>query len=194
MSNVRNHEYWKDRKFELEEQGFTIIESLVPESLCQASIDAICQFMEVDRHDRSTWYKDDPINDTGSVPMHHHPSFWEVRQHPEVYDAFVKLLDEEALWVTMDRASFKPPCRYDLPQYGNDQNRMHWDYDFRLLEVPVYQGLIYLTDTEKQQGAFGGLPQVYRQVKDGTFHNPELLLYFFHGVVLTSDVHTSRVT
>ncbi|MGF1701102.1 phytanoyl-CoA dioxygenase family protein [Photobacterium makurazakiensis] len=185
----RSEAFWGEKRAQLAEQGYTVIESVVPASLRQASIDAICDFMAVDLKDRRTWYKDDPINDSGSVPMHHHPAFWQVRQHPDIYHAFAKLLEEEKLWVTMDRASFKPPCRYDLEQYGNDQNRMHWDYDFRKLDEPVYQGLIYLTDTEKSQGAFGGLPQVYRQIVNNTFHDPELFDKFTINGLYLEEVY-----
>ncbi|PAU39042.1 hypothetical protein CKF94_06545 [Vibrio coralliilyticus] len=185
----KNARYWDEKRAQLAEQGYTVIESVVPQELCQSSIEAICSFMEVDLNNKDTWYKQDPINDTGSVPMHHHPAFWQVRQHPDVYQAFAQLLNEEQLWVTMDRASFKPPCRYDLPQYGNDSNRMHWDYDFRQMDIPVYQGLIYLTDTEKEQGAFGGLPQVYRQIIDNTFHDPSLFEQFTINGLYLEDVY-----
>ena len=81
----KNARYWDEKRAQLAEQGYTVIESVVPQELCQSSIEAICSFMEVDLNNKDTWYKQDPINDTGSVPMHHHPAFWQVRQHPDVY-------------------------------------------------------------------------------------------------------------
>ena len=184
----RDAAYWAGKQQQLDEDGYTVIESLVPAEVCQASIDAICEFMNVDQNDRRTWYKDHPINTSGTVPMHHHPAFWQLRQEPGIYDAFRRFLGEDDLWVSMDRASFKPPCRYDLPQYGSDRNRMHWDYDFRNQPHKVYQGLVYLTDTKKEQGAFCCLPEIYRQMADKSFGFERLEKFSVNGLYL-EDVH-----
>jgi ectoine hydroxylase-related dioxygenase (phytanoyl-CoA dioxygenase family) len=103
--------------------------------------------------------------------MHQHPAFWENRQDENVYSVFSKLLDEKKLWVTMDRASFRPPCRYDLEKYGNDANYMHWDYNFPLAKRNMIQGLVYLTDTKETQGAFSCMPSIYKKIISGTYEN-----------------------
>ncbi|GEM74120.1 phytanoyl-CoA dioxygenase family protein [Vibrio sagamiensis] len=192
--------YWLEKKKGLKENGYTVIESLLPENLCDDSIDAICEFMQMDFHDRATWYKKTPLNSSGSVPMHHHPAFWAVRQHPAIYHAFATLLEESKLWVTMDRAAVKVPCRYDLPQYGNDKNKMHWDYDVRTLKAPCYQGLIYLVDTEKEQGAFGCIPKIYKkivnkQIDDNSFFDrSEVNGLFLEDVCHFEDSEIERIS
>ncbi|WP_432721501.1 phytanoyl-CoA dioxygenase family protein [Jeongeupia wiesaeckerbachi] len=156
---------------QLDENGYVVIEGLIDSIKCQNSIDAICDFMQVEQFDRHTWYKDAPLNSIGLVPMHQHPAFWAIRQDEVVYDAFSGLLDEEKLWVTMDRASFRPPCRYDLEKYGDDANYMHWDYDFRKSARNMFQGLIYLADTDATQGAFSCVPSVYKKIRAGEYEH-----------------------
>ncbi|WP_238322221.1 phytanoyl-CoA dioxygenase family protein [Vibrio mexicanus] len=172
----------------LEDNGYVVIENVIDPQQCSNSIQAICDFLEVSLSDPSTWYKDKPLNSIGLVPLHQHPAFWDVRQNPKLYSAFSRLLDETNLWVTMDRASFRPPCRYDLPTYGNDENPIHWDYDFRKKSQSLYQGLIYLSDTNKQQGAFSCVPSVYQQIKAGTFEHMDSLDQFHSKGLFLKDV------
>ncbi|TQV87325.1 phytanoyl-CoA dioxygenase family protein [Aliikangiella coralliicola] len=186
---VRDLSYWEQKKSALRENGYVVFESILSQALCQQSIDAICDFMEVKQFDSSTWYKENPLNGTGSVPMHHHPAFWQVRQDPDVYRAFCEMLEEKELWVTMDRASFKPPCRYDLEQYGDDQNPLHWDYDFRKVDGEVYQGLVYLTDTESEQGAFACVPSLYREIVEDRFENSQGFSQFQINGLFLHDVY-----
>ncbi|WP_367987502.1 phytanoyl-CoA dioxygenase family protein [Vibrio sp. NTOU-M3] len=172
-------------KDDLERNGYVVVENIISDQQCANAIEAICDFLQVKQSEPSTWYKAEPLNAIGLVPMHQHPSFWDIRQNPRVYQTFRHLLEEEQLWVTMDRASFRPPCRYDLEAYGEDANPMHWDYDFRQKPNHLYQGLIYLNDTNAKQGAFACVPQVFQQIKQGTFpHMDKLNRFHSKGLFL----------
>ena len=53
--------------------------------------------------------------------------FWDNRQYPRVYDAFVDVWGREDLWVTIDRVNFNLP-----PEPGIEfKGFMHWDYRSR---------------------------------------------------------------
>ncbi|MGF1767810.1 phytanoyl-CoA dioxygenase family protein [Enterovibrio makurazakiensis] len=177
-----------EKKEFLEKNGYVIIEDAAPTNLCNSSVDAICEFLDISRIEPSSWYKERPLNSIGLVPLHQHPAFWDIRQHPKIYNTFRHLLGEDELWVTMDRASFRPPCRYDLEAYGNDENPMHWDYDFRLRNKNLYQGLIYLTDTHQNQGAFACVPSVYKKIRDGKFEHANALEKFGSKGLFLRDV------
>jgi hypothetical protein len=172
----------------LETNGYVVIENAANLEQCANSINAICQFLEISRVEPDTWYKDAPLSKIGLMPLHQHPAFWDIRQSPAIYNIFSEILDEKELWVTMDRASFRPPCRYDLENYGSDLNPIHWDYDFRLKNKSLYQGLIYLNDTNKEQGAFACIPSIYKQIKTGSFKNIEALNKFHKKGLFLSDV------
>jgi hypothetical protein len=177
-------------KKNLNENGYVVIEGGVDLSKCKNSIAAICEFMNLNQFDRNTWYKDEPLNSIGLVPMYQHPAFWDIRQDEIVYAIFATLLNEKKLWVTMDRASFRPPCRYDLEKYGDDANYMHWDYDFRVANRDMFQGLVYLTDTKEKQGAFSCVPSVYKKIKEGGYEHFDQFHKFTKKGLFLSEVQS----
>ncbi|MFU8817269.1 MAG: phytanoyl-CoA dioxygenase family protein [Pseudomonadales bacterium] len=144
------------------EQGYLVVESVVPETLCAAVRDTIAEYLGVRADDPSTWYRRD-VQGHGIVPLHHPQAFWDLRQHPGIHAAFAALYGTEKLWVSIDRASFKPPSRGFSGTYRVDP--IHWDGDPRRDGLSI-QGLVYLSDTSAEQGGFCCVPQLYRQLDD----------------------------
>ena len=68
----------------------------------------------------------------------------------------------EALWVTCDRAHFKPPERADHPAWadpGDVHRGLHWDVDVGRPPVPFSaQGVVYLEATDAATGALRVVP------------------------------------
>jgi hypothetical protein len=116
-----------DEKRFFVENGYLTVSEAVPQANLAAAVDAICAFLAIDRDNPDTWYRLD-IGDNGIVPLHHSQAFWENRQHPRVYEVFSEILGVRELWVTMDRASFKPPFRSEWPT-RRDDSPFHWDRD-----------------------------------------------------------------
>ena len=147
-------------KTALAERGYAVVDGVVPKPLCEAVIEAVASFLHVDPGDASTW---GVAHGHGIVPLHHHPALWEVRQHPAVHAIFAELYGSRALWSSVDRASFKPPAGDDAIRVS----KLHWDADPRQpKDVAGYQGLVYLTDTEADQGAFCCAPEIYSDLPD----------------------------
>lgn len=147
-------------KAELAENGYAVVDRVVPKALCDAVIEAVASFLGVDPCAASTW---GVAHGHGIVPLHHHPALWEVRQHPAVHAVFAELYGSRALWSSVDRASFKPPAGDEAVRVS----RLHWDADPRQpKETAGYQGLVYLTDTDADQGAFCCAPEIYRDLPD----------------------------
>ena len=142
------------------EQGYVVVEGLVPESLCRASREAVSSYLNVDAEDSSTWYRRN-VHGHGIVPLHHAQAFWDVRQYPPVHRAFADLYGTDELWVSIDRASFKPPARGFEGTYRLEP--IHWDGDPRAPGLSI-QGLVYLTDTTPEQGGFCCVPDLYRHL------------------------------
>jgi Phytanoyl-CoA dioxygenase (PhyH) len=150
-----------DRDF-WEDNGYVIVHDAVPRENLEAAIDAIWNFLEVDRSDPSTWYRGPDrlngmpeLNKSGMVELYHHQTLWDNRQHPRVHATFADILGTEKLWVTIDRANLNPPAGpgWDF------QGFIHWDIDtsLRPLESKV-QGVLSLTDTSAEQGGFQCVP------------------------------------
>lgn len=138
---------------QLIENGYLVVPEVVPSSLCEAVIDAIDAF-------RETWDHGSKPNELGIVPLHHHPALWAVRQHPGLYDVFRAIYGRDDLWVTMDRAGYKPAHDHE------GQGAVHWDCDPWTQREFGVQGLVYLTDTATDQGAFACVPSIYRNLDD----------------------------
>jgi|SRR5581483_640288 len=131
------------------EHGFLVVPGVLPQQNLQAAIDVICTFLGARLDDPSSWYSR-TLGVNGIVPIRHSQAFWNNRQHPRVHTVFRELLETEALWVTMDRGSFKPPVTTDRPEY-HDESPIHWDRDPRVPSPYPVQGVLYLTDTTDTQ-------------------------------------------
>jgi hypothetical protein len=143
----------------LSERGYVLFERLVPPSLCRAVIDAIAEHLGIDADDPSTFVEaPEPVN--GIVPIHQHRALWAVREHPPIHEVFAELIGERALWVTMDRAGFKPPA----PSASSGPNFLHLDKAPTDPSGPSLQGLVYLSDTAVDQAAFECVPSLYREL------------------------------
>jgi hypothetical protein len=140
------------------EDGYLLVEGVVPESLCAAVRSTICEFLHMHADDPRTW----PARQRrghGIVPVHHAQALWDVRQHPAVHGVFAALHGTDRLWVIYDRVSFKAP---DPAAELEPAEPVHWDRhpaDSGRLSI---QGLIYLTDTAADGGAFCCVPDLYR--------------------------------
>lgn len=153
LISARDRERFLDR-------GYLVVPGVVDAGLCRDVTGAICEFIGVDLDEPDTWYRR-PTHGHGIVPLHHDPRLWRVRILPSVYAVFRALYEREDLWVTMDRVSFKPRARepeaYRL-------SPVHWDCDPRSFHDLGVQGLVYLTDTDPDQGAFACVPELYREL------------------------------
>jgi hypothetical protein len=143
------------------QNGYLILRNAVPQKNCNAVIDAIWEFLGMDRHNPDDWYRD-PLRTNGMVEMYQHQALWDNRQHPRVYSAFAELLGTERLWVSIDRVCMKPPGHPAHPEFDN-KGFIHWDADTTKLPIPLsLQGVLYLADTDVDQGGFQCVPTLFR--------------------------------
>lgn len=155
MLNAKDHAFW-------EENGYVVIPEAVPPENLKAAITAIGAFLGLDPDDPETWHADPPRR-LGFAEMYHHQALWDNRQHPRVYQAFAELWGAEKLWVSFDRANMTPPERAGRP-HGFHESLIHWDFDASLHPDRLsMQGVLYLTDTEENQGGFQCVPGFHRQ-------------------------------
>jgi hypothetical protein len=144
---------------QLIEQGWLMIPDVVPKQLCERSAAALCNFIHVDPNDPNTW-ANYVTQGHGIIPLHHDQALWDVRQLPQLHELFSAIYRTPKLWVTFDRGSFKVPSSYH--ESGFRMDAVHWDGDPRTTEDLAVQGLVYLTDTPDEQGAFAMVPELYR--------------------------------
>jgi hypothetical protein len=154
-----------------EENGYVIIPNAVPRENLDAMIDTLWEFLGMDRNDPEDWYRP-PLRTSGMVEIYQHQALWDNRQHPRVYQAFTEIHGTQKLWVTIDRANLKPPRHPDHPEY-DFQGFIHWDVDTTKLPVPFgVQGVLYLADTDVDQGGFQCVPGMHRGVEEWVRSQP----------------------
>ena len=151
----------EDQKF-WEENGYVVIHNAVPQENLDAVVDAIWEFLQIDRNNPEEWYNP-PVRKTGMVELYQHQALWNNRQHPRVYGAFADIWNNEKLWVSLDRVNMNPPDRsgWDYPGF------VHWDVDSTVKpRIFWMQGVLYLTDTTADQGGFQCIPGFHRQLDE----------------------------
>lgn len=149
----------EDRAF-WEENGYVIVHDAVPPENLDAAENAIWDFLEMQSDNPESWYPDPPLPGIG-IHMYHCQAMWDNRQCPRVHQAFADLWGTERLWASFDRTSMSPPER----SHPVDPVKLHWD---DCLEPPIpfcVQGLLYLTDTTADMGAFTCVPGFHRKIE-----------------------------
>jgi Phytanoyl-CoA dioxygenase (PhyH) len=143
-----------------DENGYVILHDAVPPESCQAAVRAICEFLGVDLEFPETWYGG-PQGHSIWIPLLHHPAIQANRNSLRIHRAFAQLWNREDLWSTVDQAGFNPP---EKPGWKFPGPHLHWDVS---LARPVpfgVQGILYLTDTAADQGAFTCVPGFHRRI------------------------------
>src|SRR4029077_9034071 len=95
------------------------------------------------------------------VQYFQHPAFDANRRSPRIHKAFAQLWGTADLWVSTDRVGFNPPERPGWRFPGPD---LHWDESLHQPIPLSTHGILYLTDTEAEQGASTVVPGFHRRI------------------------------
>ena len=134
------------------DQGWVQVDNVVPVADCEAVVDTICDFWQVSR-DGGRPAREGRERFNGIVPIHQHQTLWNTRQSPQLHQAFAAVHEQTALWVSMDRTSYKPRLSERAKAKPGDPNSIHTDKQLTDTTFTV-QGVLYLTDTPEDQGAW----------------------------------------
>jgi hypothetical protein len=143
------------------ERGYVVLRNAVAPEACQAAERAIWEFLGMDPESPDGWY--DGANLEGiMVTLVRHPAFDANRQSPRLRKAFAQLWGTDDLQVSVDRGGFNPPERPNDRFRGSD---LHWDTSLAR-PIPLrLQGILYLTETPADQGAFRCVPGFHRRIE-----------------------------
>ncbi len=149
-----------------DEYGYMVIENAVPIELCDAVVDAIFAFLEMDPSDPNDWYRAPHKPGAGMVEMYHHQAMWNVYQHPPIHQIYSEVYGTERIWVHQDRVNMKPPKHPGYPEWDH-KGMYHWDADTSKLPVHFStQGVLFLQDTADNQGSFICWPGAHKSLID----------------------------
>jgi len=162
-----------------EENGYVIVRNAVPRENVERTEKAVWEFLKMDPVNPDTWYPDPPRRSI-MVEIYQHQALWDNRQYPKIHQAFSQIWQTEKLWVSFDRASMNPPS---LDPEAKEPG-LHWDtnLDNRPIESGILcwwgtsigvQGVLYLTDTDENQGAFACVPGFHHKIEGWLDKLPE---------------------
>jgi hypothetical protein len=141
-----------------DEDGYVIVPAVITPDEVGTLADVVWASVGADPGDPATWR----LTDHGiMVQLFQHPALTPARTSPRLLKAFAQIWGTADLWTSLDRVSFNPPVRPGVEFPGP---RLHWDIS---LVPPVafqVQGMIYLTDTSAEQGAFEAVPGFHKRI------------------------------
>ena len=153
--SANDMDFWNDN-------GYVIIRNAVSAADCENAIDAICDFIDIKKDDASTWYHPHPSRQGIMVQLFQHPALEKNRRSQKIRAAYEQLWQRKDLWLNTDRAGFNPP---ETASWKFPGPRLHWDVS---LELPIpfgLQGILYLSDTAANQGAFTLVPGFQNKIE-----------------------------
>jgi hypothetical protein len=143
-------------------EGYMVIQNVVSEDTINNAVREIAAFLGADLEDSSTWYRNAPQND-GIVPMHHAQSLWDIRQSSNLYEVFKEFWGTHRLMVDINRCLFRPPRHPQWPTISGGD--IHWDTDPQAAGPGSLQGVVLLTDVDRDGGGYQCLPNIYQKLE-----------------------------
>lgn len=132
-----------------QENGYVVLRDAVSREDCREAELAIWEHLGMDPDDPGTWYDGEH---TFWVSLFQHPALNKNRTSRRIRKAFEQLWGTDNLWATVDRSSLNRPERDGINISG--PSNLHWDVSLAMPMPFGIQGLLYLTDTRAEQGAF----------------------------------------
>lgn len=149
-------EFWRT-------QGYLVIPAVLSKEQCQQSCDLIWQYLQANPAQPDSWYQSTDKMQKIMLQLFRHPVLDANRQQPLIRQVHEQLWQRTDLVMSTDRVSFNPPETNSWRFPGPD---LHWDVEL-IAPVPfATQGLVYLTDTTEQQGAFCCVPGFHLKIDD----------------------------
>ena len=152
------------------ENGYIILRNAVPRADCEETIEMICDFLNIKRSDPATWYAPHPARQGIMVQLFQHPLLQRNRDSKMIRAAYEQLWGRSDIWVNTDRVGFNPP---ETATYSFPGPKLHFDVS---LDLPIpfgTQGILYLSDTRADQGAFTLVPGFQHRVEHWIHNLPE---------------------
>lgn len=146
-----------------EEHGYIIIPNAITPEQCTATESLIWEHMGMDKNDPSTWYQEHKDRQGIMLQLFQHPVLEANRHSPRIRKAYEELWGHTNLWVNTDRVGFNPP---ETSKWHFPGPHLHWDVSLSLPIPFGLQGILYVTDTEAEQGAFTLVPGFQHRIEN----------------------------
>jgi ectoine hydroxylase-related dioxygenase (phytanoyl-CoA dioxygenase family) len=143
--------------------GYVIVKNAISKKDCEATQQAIWDFLKMDPDTKETWYKRHENQKGLMLNFSDHETLNRNRLSPRIKKAYEQLYNTTKIYKTIDKVSFNPPETEDFTFIGSP---LHWDTN---LKQPIpfgLQGLLYLTDCGADDGAFHCVPEFHNHINN----------------------------
>jgi len=144
-----------------ERDGYVILREAISRDEAAAIADLLWALVDADPDAPASWYG--PRTNGIMIQHFQHPAMDVPRRSMRVHKAFAQLWGTADLWALVDRLSFNPPER---PGTRFPGPHLHWDASLAPPIPFATQGILYLTDTVAEQGAFQLVPGMHHGLAD----------------------------
>jgi hypothetical protein len=141
-------------------EGYVILRRAITAEQAKAAEALLWRTVQATPDDAQSWYAPSPNGIM--IQVFQDPALDAARHAARVHKAFAQLWGTADLWSIVDRMSFNPPERTGHSFRGP---RLHWDTSIAPPIPFETQGILYLTDTSADQGAFQLVPRFHRRME-----------------------------
>ncbi|MEO6176919.1 MAG: phytanoyl-CoA dioxygenase family protein [Flavobacterium circumlabens] len=145
------------------QNGYVIVKNAISKEDCEATQQAIWDYLKMDPHKKETWYVRHENQKGLMLNFSDHETLNRNRFSARIRKAYEQLYGTAKIYKTIDKVSFNPPETNDFTFLGSP---LHWDTS---LKQPIpfgLQGLLYLTDCGIEDGAFHCVPGFHNQINN----------------------------
>lgn len=141
--------------------GWVLLKNAITTQAAENSAQVVWQAQGMNPDQPQDWGRFGPRQQCVFVQMFRHPVLDANRRSARIHKAYAQLWGHGDLWASTDRIGFNAPISKSFPFPGPG---IHWDVSL-IQPIPLgIQGLIYLTDTQADQGAFALVPGMHRSI------------------------------
>lgn len=137
-------EFWQ-------KNGYIVLKNAVTQAEVEAARQAIWAHLGANLEEEESWYKGHKDLWGIMLVIHQHAAFRAIRASKRIRRAYQQLYGTKDIYKVIDKVGFNPPNSANFPFKGSD---LHWDTSLVLPIPDRFQGLLYLTDTGENEGAF----------------------------------------
>jgi ectoine hydroxylase-related dioxygenase (phytanoyl-CoA dioxygenase family) len=144
-----------------EENGYVVVKAAISKQDCNATQQAIWDFLGMRADKQESWYQTHPEQRGLMLNFSDHETLNRNRLSERIRGAYEQLYRTSKIHKTIDKVSFNPPETADFKFAGS---LLHWDVSLKQPIPFALQGLLYLTDCGPEDGAFHCVPGFHNKI------------------------------
>ncbi|KQT47923.1 phytanoyl-CoA dioxygenase [Methylobacterium sp. Leaf456] len=142
-----------------ERLGYVVLRRAIEPDEAAAAEALLWRLLDARADDPSGWYG--PRTNGIMIQHFQDPALEVARRSPRIHKAFAQLYGTSDLWSSTDRMGFNPP---EHEGYRFPGPHLHWDMSLASPRPLSTGGILYLTDTDANQGALQVVPGFHHRL------------------------------